>query len=393
MTYQHDCTLPEEFLEQIAREGLDVIPDLIRIIVNQAMEYERQQHLGAGRYQRTARRQGYANGYKPKTVKTRQGKITFDIPQVREGNFYPSALEKGERSERALKLTFAEMYVQGVSTRKVSAVIEKLCGMEVSSSQVSRATAQLDEVLSAWRERPIGEIIYLYLDARYEKVRIAGQLRDAAILLASGVSPDGKRQILGVSVSLSEAEVHWRAFLKHLLSRELCGVLLIISDDHLGLKAARKAVFGSTPWQRCQFHMQKNAQAYIPRVSMRTEVAADIRQVFNAPDKATAQLYLHSKIEKYAEIAPALADWLEDNLPEGLACFDFPRPHRRRIRTDNMLERTSQEVKRRTQVVRIFPNEASCLRLVSAVLMEISERWETSRVYLTFDEVMSSSSP
>jgi transposase-like protein len=293
-------------LEQIAREGLDVIPDLIRIIVNQAMEYERQQHLGAGRYQRTARRQGYANGYKPKTVKTRQGKITFDIPQVREGNFYPSALEKGERSERALKLTFAEMYVQGVSTRKVSAVIEKLCGMEVSSSQVSRATAQLDEVLSAWRERPIGEIIYLYLDARYEKVRIAGQLRDAAILLASGVSPDGKRQILGVSVSLSEAEVHWRAFLKHLLSRELCGVLLIISDDHLGLKAARKAVFGSTPWQRCQFHMQKNAQAYIPRVSMRTEVAADIRQVFNAPDKATAQLYLHSKIEKYAEIAPAL---------------------------------------------------------------------------------------
>jgi putative transposase len=307
---------------------------------------------------------------------------------VREGSFYPSALEKGQRSERALMLTFAEMYVQGVSTRKVSAIIQQLCGTEVSSSQVSRASAQLEEVLSAWRERLLGKIVYLYLGARYEKVRIAGQIRDAAILIASGVAADGKRQILGVSVSLSEAEVHWRAFLKSLLARGLCGVCLIISDDHVGLKAARQAVFGSIPWQRCQFHLQHNAQAYVPRVSMHAEVAEDLRTIFNAPDKATARRYLQDTIEKYTHSAPALADWLETDLAEGLTVFDFPKHHWRRIRTANMLERSSQEVKRRTRVVRIFPNEAACLRLVSAMLMEISEKWETGRIYLTMEEVI-----
>lgn len=216
MTYQEDCTLPEEFLEQLAIEGLDGLPEMIRIVVNEAMKLERQKHLGAGRYERTPERRGLANGYKPKTVKTRVGKIAFDIPQVREGGFYPEALEKGQRSERALMLTLAEMYVQGVSTRKVAAVTEQLIGAAVSSTQVSRASSLLDEVLEAWRERPLGSYRYLYLDARYENVRMDGQVRDAAIQLASGVAESGKRQILGVSVSLSEAEVHWRTFLESL---------------------------------------------------------------------------------------------------------------------------------------------------------------------------------
>lgn len=386
MTYQDDFTLPTELLEQLASEGFDFLPELIRILVNAAMQIERQKYLGAGLYERSEERQGYANGYKPKTVKTRVGEVTFDVPQVREGGFYPGALEKGLRSERALNLTLAEMYVQGVSTRKVKAVIEQLCGASVSSTQVSRASAQLDEVLQGWRTRPLGIILYLYLDARYEKVRVDGQIRDVAVLMASGVDLKGKRTILGVSISLSEAEVHWRTFLQSLVTRGMSGVRLIISDDHTGLEAARKAVFGGVPWQRCQYHLQQNASAYVPRKDMLAEVAADIRTVFNAPDRATADVYLAKIVQKYETTASRLADWLEKNIPEGLSVFDFPVTHRRKIRTVNGLERVSEEVKRRTRVVGIFPNEASCLRLVSAILMEIDEKWQIGKKYLTFEE-------
>lgn len=385
MTYQTNCTLPEEILEQIAAEGFDVLPELIRILINEAMHLERERHLGAGSYERTPTRQGYANGYKPKTVKTRVGEIGFSIPQVREGNFYPDALEKGLRSERALTLALAEMYVQGVSTRRVAAITEQLCGTAVSSSQVSRAAGLLDDVLEAWRNRPLSEVIYLFLDARYEKVRLDGQIRDAAILIAAGVGTDGKRRILGVSVSLSEAHLHWRMFLESLIERGLSGVQLIISDDHGGLYKARQAVFTGISWQRCQFHLQQNASQYVPRKKMHQAVAADIRAIFNAPDREQAETYLRQTVLKYSDTASALAEWLETAIPDGLTVFDFPEEHRRRIRTSNILERVSQEIKRRTRVIRLFPNEASCLRLVSAVLMEISENWETGRIYLNFN--------
>jgi len=390
MTYQDDFTLPTELLEQVAEQGLDFLPELIRIVINTAMQVERQKHLGVGPYERSAERLGHANGFKPKTVSTRIAPITFDIPQVREGGFYPQALEKGLRSERALMLALAEMYVQGVSTRKVAAITERLCGSEISSTQVSRASALLDEVLEAWRNRPLGTVIYLYLDARYEKVRLDGQIRDAAVLMASGVNLEGKRLILGVSVSLGEQELHWRDFLQSLVERGLNGVELIISDAHVGLQAARKAVFSGIPWQRCQFHLQQNASQYVPRQSMKREVAADIRAIFNAPDRAHAEVLLRKTVEKYAHSASKLADWLEGNIPEGLTVFAFPEDHWRRIRTVNSLERVSQEIRRRTRVAGIFPNEASCLRLVSALLisallMEISETWETGRIYLSFE--------
>ena len=313
------------------------------------------------------------------------GEIQFQVPQVRQGHFYPDALEKGLRSERALTLALAEMNVQGVSTRRVAAITEQLCGTAVSSMQVSRAAGKLDEVLEAWRNRPLDEIVYLYLDARYEKVRMDGQIRDAAILIASGVGRDGKRRILGVSVSMSEAEQHWRLFLEGLIERGLQGICLIISDDHSGLRKARQALFTGIPWQRCQFHLQQNASQYVPRKRMRAEVAADIRAIFNAPDRAQAEGYLKQIVVKYADIASELADWMEAAIPEGLTVFGFPESHRRRIRTSNMLERVSQEVKRRTRVVRLFPNQSSCLRLVSAILMEISENWETGRIYLNID--------
>ncbi len=377
MTHQNDYT----FVEEIAEKGLDAIPELMRVLINNAMQVERSKYLQAKQYERTEARRGHANGFKPKTVKTRVGEITFAVPQVREGGFYPSALEKGLRSERALTITLAEMYVQGVSTRKVKAITEKLCGVEISATQVSRASAQLDEVLQEWRERPLGEISYLYVDARYEKVREASQVRDAAVLVASGITPEGERQILGVSVSLSEHEIHWKTFLKSLKDRGLHGMKLIISDDHEGLGAARRAVFGSVSWQRCQFHLQQNAGAYLPKQSMRLEVAADIRAMFNAPDRKTAEELLQAAIQKYAGSASRLSAWLEDNLAEGFTVFDFPLEHRRSIRTTNSLERVNKEIRRRTRVLGIFPNEASCLRLISAMLMEISEEWQIGNRY------------
>lgn len=385
MTYQSDFTLPAELLEQIASQGLDFIPELVRILVNTAMQAERENHLGVEPYQRSNERQGYANGYKPKTVQTRMGEITFAIPQVRDGSFYPQALEKGQRSERALTLTLAEMYVQGVSTRKVKAIVEQLCGSGVSSSTVSRAAAALDENLQAWRNRPLGAMTYLFLDARYEKIRQDGQIRDAAILIAVGVDRFGKRHILGISVSLGEQEIHWRTFLQSLVARGLCGVQLITSDDHAGLKAARMAVFGGVPWQRCQFHLQQNASSYVPRKEMRAEVAADIHTIFNAPDRSMAEVYLKKAVEKYAKNASRLANWMEKNIPEGLTVFAFPVNHQRKLRTSNLIERLNREIRRRSSVVSIFPNEAACLRLISAVLMEYDEEWQTGRVYLTVE--------
>lgn len=384
MSYQPPYLLPSELLEQIAAEGLEAVPELIRIVLNTAMEAERQQYLGVGPYERSEQRQGHANGYKPKTVTTRVGPISFEIPQVREGGFYPQALEKGLRSERALTLSLAEMYVQGVSTRKVNAIVEKLCGGAVSSTQVSRATAQLDEALDKWRKRPLGRYRYIWLDARYEKVRLAGQVHDSAVLIATGVDETGRRQVLGVSVAVSEHEVHWRTFLRSLVERGLSGVEVIISDAHQGLQAARQAVFGGIPWQRCQFHLQQNAQAYVPHQSLKAEVAADIRASFTAPNRAEADALLNKAVQKYAKSAPKLATWLEENIPQGLTVFAFPEAHRRLLRTTNGLERVNKEVKRRTRVVGIFPNEAACLRLVSAVLMEISEEWQAGRAYLTF---------
>jgi transposase-like protein len=376
----------ETVVELLCENGLSQMAEVVRILLNEAMRVERSQALEAEPYQRSERRRGYANGFKPKTVATRLGALELQVPQTRGVEFYPSALEKGVRSERALKLAVAEMSVQGVSTRKVTEVMKELCGLEVSSTQVSRATQLLDKELTAWRQRPLGEIPYLVLDARYEKVRHGGSVISCAVLIAVGLDRNGCRTILGVSVSLSEAEVHWREFLSNLQERGLHGVELIVSDDHAGLKAAREARFSGVPWQRCQFHLQQNAAQFVPRLALRTEVAADIRAVFDAPDRTEADRRLKLAVQKYQKTAPKLASWLEQNIPEGLTVFNLPTSHRRRLRTSNLLERLNKEIKRRTRVATLFPNEASLLRLVSAVLMEVSEEWETdSRIYLRME--------
>jgi putative transposase len=299
--------------------------------------------------------------------------------------FYPSALEKGLRSERALKLAIAEMYLQGVSTRKVTAVLEKMCGLQITSSQVSRATAELDVILKQWRERPLCSMRYLILDARYEKVRHNGAVVSCAVLIAIGVDERGKRSVLGVSCQLSEAEVHWRDFLESLQNRGLHGVQLIVSDHHAGLKAACAARFPSVPWQRCQFHLQRNAQAMVAKLDQRAEVAADLRQIFNSLERSEAEARLKLIAQKWQKSSPKLSAWLEANVPEALTVFAFPEGHRRRLRTTNGLERLNEELKRRTRVALIFPNEAALERLVTALLMEQSEQWETNKTYLTME--------
>ncbi len=383
MTNHTDSEFLNTVLQLLTEQGHQGFAEGIRLLVNEAMARERSAALQAQPYERNDARKGQANGFKPKTLNTRIGPITFQVPQVRPGlEFYPSSLEKGVRSEQALKLALAEMYVQGVSTRKVSAIVEELCGTSVSSTQVSKCAAKLDIELDAWRNRPLGSYPYLVLDARYEKVRHGGCLVDCAILIAIGIDLEGKRTILGVSVALSEAEAHWRQFLLSLQQRGLQGVCCIVSDDHAGLGAARAAVFPSVPWQRCQFHLQQNAQAYVPRLEMRAMVAEDIRSIFNSPDRAAADLRLKAMAHRYISTAPKLAAWMEENLPQGFTVFALPSSHQRKLRTSNSLERVNQELKRRTRVASLFPNEASVLRLVTALLVEISEQWETGKIYL-----------
>lgn len=387
-TRRSEPTAVERALEVLVESGFEGMPRALEILLNEAMKRERSAFLGAGPYERDPGRRGHSNGFKPKQVRSRVGSLALAIPQVRglsEGaeGFYPQSLERGLRSERALKLAIAEMYVQGVSTRKVAAITQALCGTDVSSTSVSRAAQELDTELEAWRRRPLSAVRFVVLDARYEKVRHGGSVIDCAVLIATGVRPDGKRSILGVSVSLSEAEVHWREFLASLQGRGLHGVEMVTSDSHAGLRAALAARMPGVTWQRCQFHLQQNAQAYVPRQAMKSAVARSLRSVFDATDRHLATQRLAEVVASYRDSAPKLAEWAENNVPEGLTVFALAPEYRRRLRTTNGLERLNREIKRRTRVATLFPNEASLLRLVTAILAEVSEEWETERTYIS----------
>lgn len=375
-------TLVDQIIQGLIGQGSDGIKPVLELLFNKAMQVEREQFLKAGTHERCQERSGYANGYKPKTVQTRMGALELAVPQVRESGFYPQSIEKGSRSEKALKLAVAQMYLEGVSTRRVQDITEKLCGYEVSSTQVSRLTQELDGQFEQFRTRPIGEVCYLFIDALYLKVRHNGTVIDMAILLGYGVTPDGKREILGASASLSEAEVHWREFFQQLQSRGMQGVRLITSDDHAGMRAARMSVFPSVPWQRCQFHLAQNAQSYAPRKSMKAEIAETMREIMHSPTLDMALEMKRRATEKYAKRAPEFAKWLEKNVDEGLTVFQFPKEHWKKIRTSNGIERVNREIKRRTRVAVLFPNKESALRLVTGVIIEIHEDWMTGRQYL-----------
>ncbi len=382
MFYQGNNNTLESLMATVSEKGFEGMGEAFQILMNEAMKIERARFLGALPYERSLEREGYANGFKDKTVKTRVGQINLQVPQVRDCDFYPKSLEKGMRSERAVRLAVAEMYVQGVSTRRVKEITEILCGYEISSTEVSRASKLMDEEQEKWRNRSLGAYKYMIIDAIYEKERSSGCVVDNAVLIAYGISGIGLREVLGVSVSLSEHEVHWRNFFESLVARGLHGLEMITSDAHAGLKAAKQAVFPSVPWQRCQFHLQQNASAHVTKKSKKVEVAKDIRDILNAPNLSEAQRLLGNTVSKYQESESKLANWMENNIPESFTVFKVPDKHQQKLRTSNMAERVNKEIRRRTKVVGIFPNGKSCLRLITAILSEINDDWITAKPYL-----------
>lgn len=375
--------LINEVLEDFARNGINELKESLKRLFNQLMLAEREDAVGAAPYERTTERKGYCNGFKDKKLLTRSGELELQVPQVRGMSFYPSCLEKGERVEQALKLVLAEAYVQGVSTRRMKELTEELCGKEISSTQVSRFSGVLDEEVKKFQTRPLGRYRYLYLDADYQKIRHEGSVCSLAVLKAVGVNEDGIREVLGVSCSLSEAEVHWRNFLEDLMKRGMHGVELTVSDSHKGLRGALKAILPSVKWQRCLFHLSQNASAYAPRANMRKEICGAVREIYQAVDKYEAEARLKKIVERFKDKASKFCDWLEEHFVEGLTFFDFPKEHWRKIRTVNVVERINQEEKRRTRIARLFPSIESCERLVVMIAMRIHEEWATGKKYLT----------
>lgn len=375
--------LIQEVLEDFAQSGIQELKESLAKLLNQLMLAEREDFVNAAPYERSDARKDQCNGFKNKKLLTRCGELELKIPQVRSSEFYPACLDKGEKVEQALKLALAEAYVQGVSTRKTHKLTEELCGKEISSTQVSRFAAVLDEEAKKFRERPLAAYTYVYFDAQYEKVRYEGSVRSLAILKAVGITPEGTREILGISCGLSEAEVHWRSFFESLIQRGLHGIKLIISDNHTGLKAAIRAVFPSVKWQRCLFHLAQNAAAQAPCASLRKELCQSVKDIYQGLDKADADLRLKKIIERYKNKASKFCDWLEEHFVEGLTYYDFPQEHWRKIRTTNIVERINQEQKRRTRVARLFPSISSCERLVTTIAMRTHEEWATGPKYMS----------
>jgi transposase-like protein len=365
--------------------GEDFLRGLVERVVQQVLEAEMTSFLGAGTYERTGERCGWRNGYKPRTLKTRVGGLELMVPKDRDGEFQTELFERYQRSEKALVLAMVQMYLEGVSTRKVSAITEALCGLEVSKSQVSALTAKLDAEIAEWRMRPLTEEYpYLIFDARYEKVRRGGAVVSQGVLVAIGISAAGCREVLGCWVAESESEASWGAVFAELKQRGLSGVRYVVSDDHAGMVKAIGRHFQGAVWQRCQVHFVRNALS-LCGVQQRPLVLSLMQTVTQAGTREAAKTALGLAVAELEKKAPKTARLLEEHGEEILGVYALPEAHRKRMRTTNMLERQNQELKRRTRVVRIFPNEQSCLRLVSALLMETSQEW-MGRLYLRMEE-------
>ena len=360
---------------------------IIETFCQRLLEEEITHHLQAEVYQRTEERRGYRNGYKPRRLKTRVGKLELLVPQDREGEFQTELFRRYQRSEKALVVSLMEMYIKGVSTRKVTDITEKLCGTSFSKSLVSDLSKQLDEEIAFWRNRPLEKNYpYLIVDARYEKVRKQGKVVSQGVLIILGVDEDGYREILTVDLAHTETKESWSRVFQDLRKRGLKGVLLVVSDDHEGLRSALDRYFQGVEWQRCQFHFLHNLLDLVPK-KRRKELTAEIRSIFDSPDLYFANIRVRELVEKYKDVYPEFSQKLEEEIEETLSCFHFPSSHRKRIRTTNSLERFNEEIKRRTRVIRIFPNEESCIRLVSALSIEQSEEWLTGKRYLRMDEL------
>lgn len=375
--------------EEVLLDDPDFLREIVERVVQQVLEAEMTEHIGASPYERTENRTGQRNGYKRRTLRTRVGTLNLLVPQDREGTFSTRLFSRYQRNEKALVLALMEMYVEGLSTRKVKEVTEELCGISFSKSLVSQLAGDLDAELRAWRNRRLEAKAYPYLfvEARYEKVRVDTRVVSQGVLIVSGVRDDGSREILAVEVADTESEATYQELFRSLKRRGLSGVELVVSDDHEGLKAAVSRHFQGASWQRCQVHYARNLLGMVS-FAKRKELGADLRAIFAAPDRERALGIASSVAEKWRKKGhEKVAEHIEEHIEECLTYLAFPETHRRRIRTTNGLERLNQEIKRRTRVVRIFPNRESCLRLVTALAVEQSEEWVTGRRYLDMEEL------
>ena len=365
--------------------GEDFLRELVQRTVQQVLEAEMTSFLGAESYQRNDVRRGWRNGFKPRTLKTRVGELELMVPKDRDGQFQTELFERYQRSEKAFVAALLQMYIEGVSTRKVTAITEALCGLEVSKSQVSALTQKLDAEVAEWRMRPLSdEYPYLIFDARYEKVRRGGSVVSQGVLVAIGVSAAGYREVLGCWVAESESEASWGAVFSELKQRGLRGVRYVVSDDHAGMVRAIERHFQGAVWQRCQVHFVRNALSLCGR-QQRPLVLRLMKLVTETATREAAKAALAAAIAELEKKAPKVARLLEEHGEEILGVYALPEAHRKRMRTTNMLERQNQELKRRTRVIRVFPHEQSCLRLIAALLMETNQEW-MGRIYLRMEE-------
>lgn len=366
-------------------EDGDFLRPLVQMAVQEVLDAEMNECLRAQKGERTEGRLGYRSGYYPRGLVTRVGRLELRVPQDRAGKFSTEVFERYQRSEKALVSAVMEMYVQGVSTRNVRAIAEELCGHSFSASTVSTMNAKLDEQLDQFAKRRLEQPYpYLIVDARYERVREDGRIVSRAVLIAIGINWEGRREILGVELASRETQTSWRDFLLRLKERGLSGVELVISDDHAGLKRAIQEVFTRSAWQRCYVHFLRNALDHLPRKSG-DDCLTELRWLYDRRDEAEARRDLACWLKKWQEKYPRLCDWVEANIEETFTFYRQPREHHKHLKSTNLLERLNQEIKRRTLVVRIFPNVESALRLILALAVEQHEEWIEQHRYLNMD--------
>jgi putative transposase len=367
-----------------AASGDDGVRALVQRVVQQVLEAEMTSFLAAESYERTPGRRGYRNGYKQRLLKTRVGELELLVPKDRDGEFQTELFERYQRSEKALVLAIMQMYVEGVSTRKVRDITEALCGLEIGKSQVSALAQKLDEEIQQWRERAIeNSYPYLMIDARYEKVRRGGEVISQGVLIVVGISAEGMREVLGVWVADSESEASWGEVFSDLSRRGLRGVRYVVSDDHQGMRRAIDRHFQGAMWQRCQVHFVRNLLNHTA-AREKAFVLGLLKAITEAPTLVAARKALSEAVEALGRRAPKAAALLDAYGEEILAVYQLPEAHRKRMRSTNMLERVNQEIKRRTRVIRIFPNEQACVRLVSTLMMELNQEW-MERIYLNME--------
>ena len=365
----------------------DGLREIVRSVMQAMLEAEMDEALGAGKSERSDARLGYRSGHYTRTLVTRVGKLELRVPQDRAGRFSTELFERYQRSEQALVATLAEMYVQGVSTRKVKAITEELCGHAFSASTISAINKKLDSSLAAFAQRRLDEPFpYLILDARYEKVREGGVVASQAVLIAIGIDWDGRRQILAVEMANRESTTSWKDFLLRLQTRGLHGVEFVVADDHAGLRAAIREVLTGAAYQRCYVHFLRNALDHLPRKAD-DDCLQELRWLYDRRNLAEARADLAQWLAKWQGKYPKLTDWAEETIEETFSFYRLPRRHHKHLKSTNMLERFNEEIRRRTYVVRIFPNAPSCLRLVRALAVETHENWLEANRYLNMDDL------